>query len=349
MKKKSIIFFLILVVGIIVGFCLRELLHANETKIAQNAETTENFIAEDFETSAEADASEPEEILYTIEEVTTFPFETCPTQLELVNLSPCVLVDGMVYLQEGDTWKLLYGDTKVKEVYGGEYFCALTEDGALLLGEDVPKSDEITNMSASIFYNAEEIQKNTQNQKILDVNRNIVNESAIVFLENGTVEAFRVGTSCQIMDAIDVKAIEGNYVLTEDGDVYLILCEDGLETAEWKQISKEKIMDIFAAPKANRCLGLKEDGTLVEWKDGSSILEIQTGNVSDAAMGDYYSIVLDKEGRCYFYADDNEKLEEQINIYLEQIGKKAIHVTCAYERIAIMFEDYSITMIDFGQ
>ena len=114
------------------------------------------------------------------------------------------------------------------------------------------------------------------------------------------------------------------------------------QVAEWKNIIAVSAGDMHT-------VGLKEDGTLVEWKDGSSILEIQTGNVSDAAMGDYYSIVLDKEGRCYFYADDNEKLEEQINIYLEQIGKKAIHVTCAYERIAIMFEDYSITMIDFGQ
>ena len=347
MKKKSVIYFLILAIGIVACVRLSGLFYTNEQKTDENA-TTANSTVKDSEVQTETDASEPEEALFTVKEVKPFQFESCPTQLELVNLNPCVLADGMVYLHDGDAWQTLYSDTKVKEVYGGEYFCALTEDGKILLDENVPKADEIANMSGAVFYNAEELLKNVESQKLLDINRNIVDESVMALLEDGTVNGFYAGSACKMMDSLDVKALDGNYVLTDSGEVYFVKGEDGLETAELELISEEKIIDIFAASEGNRCVGLKEDGTVVEWEGSNRKTEIQTTNISKAAMGFYYCIVLDEDGRCYFYTYDNEKLEEQVNSYLKQISKKAIHITCAYERVVIMYEDYSMCIIDFG-
>lgn len=51
--------------------------------------------------------------------------------------------------------------------------------------------------------------------------------------------------------------------------------------------------------------------------------------------------------RCAFSAYD-EELETEIRAYLEKLDGKAVDVTCAYNRIAIMFKYCSVCMIDFS-
>ena len=73
---------------------------------------------------------------FSVTEIESNNFIETPTQFILTNSSPCVLIDGVAYLYEDGIWNEIHSDEKLSEIYPGDIFCALTEDGGIIVGSE---------------------------------------------------------------------------------------------------------------------------------------------------------------------------------------------------------------------
>lgn len=284
---------------------------------------------------------------FAVTEIDASDFAEVPSQMELINLQPCALVDGEAYIYEGDSWNKIFVDKKLTEIYAGEVFCALTEDGEIYMaGDALAEYESYPLGSASVYYNAEKMLEYSSGSKIEHLSANILNDCIVASSVAGEIKVYVNGIEREIADPIRVIGMSGKYLLSEEGDVYMVSYPDSFERVRVKRISDDKFVSISACLTANRCIGVKHDGSTEVWSDVEGELASDFCNIDKISMGFNYCIALSQDGKVYFSAYDKE-LEADIRVYLEKLDDNAVNVACAYNRIAIMFEDYSICMIDF--
>lgn len=349
----------VVILSVILSFSLVACQEKTETVESTGQELLETV--EDMEVFTDVTAeneSETERLtessIFSVTEIESYPFEAEPSQFALINLCPCVVVDGDTYLYEDGSWAQIQLDRKMAKIYSGEIFCGLTADGEIAVGPTEWEWGNYENYSlttAGALYNTEMMMKLTAGEKIEQLSTDILREHMIALFENGKTKLFIFGKSYDIAESLVVEEVSGNYLRTDSGDVYVLKytyweTKDSL-SVNLRKVSSDKIISISACPTANRCVGIKSDGSVEAWLGIAGNLVSDFQNIDMVSMGFDYCVAAGKDGKAYFSAYDSE-LEEAIGSYLNAMERKVICVTCEDDRIAIMFDDYSICMIDFG-
>lgn len=342
MKKIFVIALSFILLFGLVG-CVETVEDVNQT---ENSSTEVTIVIAMENTSQEESSSVAPN--FTLTEIEKYDFVANPEQFALVNMNPCVLVDGVAYLYEDGDWNKIQSDKKISQIYSGDKFCCLTQDGKIIVGNEEWKEEyeSYPLSSAGVFHNAEEMLKATEEKTITNISAEIFNEYIIATFADGITECFVNGKSLTVTDSLSVKEISGHFLLTDSGDVYLVSYPDSFETIKIKQVSTDKIQSISSCPSADRCVGIKNDGSIEVWSDVEGDLASDFQKIEMIKMGFNYCVAVREDGKACFSAYDKE-LETEITSCLDGMNKKAISVTCDYSRIAIMFEDYSICLIDF--
>lgn len=279
--------------------------------------------------------------------IDAYDFAETPSQFVLVDSQPCVLVDGEAYIYDGDSWNKVCVDKKITEIYAGEIFCALTEDGEIYVTEDTWAEYESYPLGAAgVYYNAEKMLQYSSGAKIEQISANIMNNYIIAASADGEIKVYVNGMERGIAEPICISDMSGRYLLSEEGEVYMVSYPDSFDRVRVNKVSDDRFVSISACPTANRCIGIKHDGSTEVWSDVAGELASDFQDIDKISMGFHYCIALSEDGKVCFSAYD-EELEAEIREYLEKIDDNVVNVACAYNRIAIMFGDYSICMMDF--
>ncbi|MCD7805770.1 MAG: hypothetical protein LUH19_00320 [Lachnospiraceae bacterium] len=292
---------------------------------------------------------------FTVTEIESYDFPQAPSQFTFFNFNPCVIADQTVYLYEDGNWMICESDQKLAEVYPGDNLCAVSAEGEIIA--DLPEESEYQTYplgSAGLFYNADEIVKQTAGRKVRQLSKNIVNEEVMVLYEDGQAELFNAGTGYSVTDSLaeeeTVEEVSGSFLRTAAGNVYLATYRfresDSSGSVTLSQVSTDQIVSISACASADRCIAVKSDGTVEVYSDLEQELGVDFERIETACMGDSCCVAVDEDGRAHFSAYDSE-IEEKIDSYLAGLERKVIYAACSDQRIAVMFEDYSVCVIDF--
>ena len=283
---------------------------------------------------------------FTATKIDACDFAEVPSQFVLIGSQPCVLVDGEAYIHDGECWNRIQADKKFTKIYSGEVFCALTEDGEIFVTEDALAGyEEYPLGSAGAYHNAEKLLQACSDMTIEHISGNILNDYIITASESGGIRVYVNGMEQVITQPIRVADISGKYLLSEEGEVYLVSYPDSFDRVKVKKVSEEKFVSISACPTANRCIGIKQDGSVEVWSDVEGELAWDFRDIKTISMGFGYCVALSEEGEVCFASYDEEQ-EGEIREYLKTLDGRAVDVTCAYNKAAILLEDGSICMIE---
>jgi hypothetical protein len=119
---------------------------------------------------------------------------------------------------------------------------------------------------------------------------------------------------------------------------------DNLTAVFLKQMSEEEFVDISACENAERCIGIKKDGTAVLWSDVKLDFNFSSEKYKKACMGFNYAVLVCEDGSLEYYSSNKER-KKQISFYLKRIDKNVIDIAVAYDYIAILLQDGEIVYI----
>lgn len=301
----------------------------------------------------------------TINEIESCQFDKKPSQLAVLGvfdpdldrteLCPCVLVDGTAYLYRDGKWNEIWPDKKFTQIYSDEYFCAITTDGEIFAvseGLEAYKTESMPLGSAGVFYNADKVLELTAGKKVKQLSGTIFRQESMVLFSDGKTELFFHGTGHRVADSVNVEEISGDFLRTDSGDVYHLKSDFYGKTLEIQKISSD-IKSICSSYEKGCYIGIKSDGSLDLWRPEYNLKLLKDlsdfQNIESVSMGFSYFVALGKDGKVRFshYGIDDNDDEEMINSYMDKMTKRAIHIACVYERIVIMYYDYSMSIIDF--
>lgn len=283
---------------------------------------------------------------FIVTEISAYNFAEPPSQFVLIDSKPCVLVAGEAYIYEEGSWNEIYAGKRFTEIYAGETFCALTEGGEIYATEDTWAEYKSYPLgSAGAYYNAEKMLQYSIGTKIRQISGNILNDYIIADFESGEVKVYVNGQEQVMEEPIPVVDMSGKYMLSEEGEVYVVSYPDSFERVKVRKVADGKFVEISACSTANQCIGVKQDGRVVVWSDVEGELASDFRDIERVSMGFNYCVGLSVKGEVYFASYD-EELEAEMRDYLKTLEGKAIDITSAYNRVAIMFDDYSVYTMD---
>lgn len=296
----------------------------------------------------EQNTSEETALLFSVKEIgSDFNAENC--KIALVNLNPCIVSDGKAYIYV-DGWNEVETDHDIVTVYNGDVFSALDSEGhIIMMPEETDDYEGYPLTTAAVHYNAEELRKLTEDEKILLLSGNPLGSGGhcVVYSENGYTSLFANGTAFPISDSMVVADISGNFILSEEGNVYKVIHTDNPEHVSLKQVSEGKYVEIAACTSADRCIGISQDGTTTIWSDVDLGFSFHTENAKTAAMGFTYGIVLCEDGNAEFHSVDSA-LEYQVSEYLAEQKEDITAISCSYNSIAMLTSNGNVKIIDFN-
>lgn len=289
-------------------------------------------------------------LLYSVETIPAVGLNNISTthadDIALVNLKPCVVYDGVAYMYD-DGWKAVEA-ASIAHVYDGDTFCAIDDDGSIILkSENMGEYEGYPLGSAGIYHNAEQMLKLTENEKISKLGGSPVAEYCTAYFKDGSTRIFHNGYALELSDSIAVADISGRFVLAEDGTVYKASYDEEFTIGSLKAVSDKKYVSIAECTSADRCIGINEDGTVTVWSDVNMDMTFTADNARTAAIGFNYGAVVCDDGMVEFHSVKKD-VEKQISEYLGNLDKKATAVTCNYDSIAILLEDGSIHLISMN-
>ena len=118
-----------------------------------SGQTNENTEAE---TSKENTASTK----VTLEKILSCGYVKPDSRISLVNwnMNPCVVTEGRAFVYQDNVWNEMDSENGIREVFSGENFCALDQQGKILTDADAFESyDGLPLTTAAIHYNAEQM------------------------------------------------------------------------------------------------------------------------------------------------------------------------------------------------
>lgn len=314
-----------------------------------SGQTNENTEAE---TSKENTASTK----VTLEKILSCGYVKPDSGISLVNwnMNPCVVTEGRAFVYQDNVWNEMDSENGIREVFSGENFCALDQQGKILTDADAFESyDGLPLTTAAIHYNAEQmvhILNDDKNDEKLSLLGGNIFTNSIVYLDNGCLKVFKNGEGKVLSDSIAVSKISGNFILTEDGDVIRITYNDfdgDITNINLKKVSTEKYIDISACDTAPRCIGIREDGTVnLLWSDVELNLNLDMGNVKAVSMGFNYAVILCDDGHVEFRSSDYDT-EQEVMAQLNTFDEKAIDITCYSNNVAVLLENGDVVKLRF--
>lgn len=267
----------------------------------------------------------------------------------LINDIPYMVSEGTAYYWDDDNRVWVACREGVKKLFRGEDFCILKEDGSLEVGnvENLDIDEEFSSLSG--LYGvacANKLLDISRNTPIRTLNREPVSASCWALCEDGSMLINPGGEYIPFeIPNETIKEISGNFVLTEEGNVYEII-EDSWKPGEYsyKQVSEDKLIAIDACGSGTLCVGIREDHTAVMWclPEWEPLDLTEWKNVKEVAAGFNYCVGVTTNGKV-LYADYVEEREADVSKRLR--GIKAEHITCCFETIAIIKNDLTVEKI----
>lgn len=266
-------------------------------------------------------------------------------EIALIDLKPCILVDGKAYIYDDD-WKVIENNSDIIKVYNGDTFCALDFNGKIInIKENDDNYENYPLTSAAVYYNAEEMMKFVEKEKISLLNANPLKSIyCIIYSDDRHTRLFVNGQMYELADSLDVVDISGNFILDKSGNVYKVLYGENLSNVRLEQISNKRYIRISACNSADRCIGIDQDGGVMVWSDVDLGFTFNAENAKFAAMGFDYGVVLRNDGKIEFHSA-NQNLEKQVANYFYNLNEKVVAITCDYNYIAIMLQNGNVNVI----
>lgn len=284
-------------------------------------------------------------LLFSVKEIESeSATENC--KIALVNSKPCIVSDGKAYIY-ADGWNEVETDNDIVTIYNGDVFCALDCEGnIIMMSEEVDDYQGYPLSSAGIYYNAEELCKLAEDEKIMLLSGNpLGNEYCVAYFENGYTRLFVNGAAFDLSDSIVVTDISGKFILSKEGNVYKVSYGDNSENVYLEQVSEGKYTAIAACTSADRCIGIRQDGTTTIWSDVDLDFVFNTENAKSATMGFNYGIILCKDGNIEFHSVDSN-LEYQVSEYFAKQNEDISSISCSYDSIAILTQNGNVKIIN---
>lgn len=333
---KKIFFLMIVISGITTGCsAIYEKSNLEQRQEAKQSTPTETSCVEQKESS-------PAEIMVEL------PAElTNVEQLAFVGENPCVLADGTAYLYADGAWKAYAEEERLTRLYSGDEFCALTESGNLVTDAEFPEDyAEYPLTSAGVYDNAFRMLDELQDREVILVNGNIFNENPVCLLSDGSLLLFHAGKSLPITPPGTVTALSGHFLLTDAGAVYRIQFNEETEKVRVIAVADGGITAVSACATALRCAGICEDGTVEVWSDIDGELAGDLRNAENVQMGFQYCVALDQDGQVLF-SSYNKEQETDMRQRLAKQGGRAVMIGCNYQRLAVLYENRRMVLLDF--
>lgn len=270
----------------------------------------------------------------------------------IIDSTPYILSEGNAYcFGNGNEWTLYETGYGLTQLFRGEYFCAVTDEGNILFETGITY-DEYSSYplgSAYIFSMAECLTGLSQENPVLTLNHSPEYEDCRALCRDGTLllNSYNDYSSFTLPDEV-IKDISGDFALTESGSVYQIrnTLDEGKQSISFEKVSDGPIIMIDSCETAPRCVGIYSDGRAVMWSDLTPLDLSEWKDVAEVSVGFNYCVGVTTGGKI-LYADYDKERESNIADILKR--KTAEHVTCSYEMIALLLKDGSAEIINLSE
>lgn len=265
----------------------------------------------------------------------------------LIDNVPYMVSGGTAYYWDDNNEEWVFYKEDVKELFPGELFCVLKEDGSLELCTD--DLLDIKNMPLGMQFlinQASQLADISGNTPIRTLNKELGRENCWALCEDGSmlINPGEDYIPFEIQNET-IKDISGDFILTGQGNVYQMENRN-FGTFSYNQVSDDKFTAIAACDTAPRCVGINENNSAVMWSNLEPLELMDWKNVKEIAVGFNYCVGLTMNGKI-LYADYDKNRE--INVSKRLQGIRAEHITCCYETIAIIKNDSTVEMIDLSE
>lgn len=259
----------------------------------------------------------------------------------LINDRPFMLQAGMAYYWTEEGKWVRYGvQEKLVQLYRGESFCALSQDGYIIYeNENADNQDEYKPLTSQ--YTDEmrwQLLELNKDYPIKNLNKNPDYLDCWVLLENGVMMINTGGgySAFSIENEI-IEDISGDFALTADGLVYKLTISDDKNVSWNLQNAEKKIQGIQSCESAPRCMGIYDNGQVVIWSDLQALNLSEWEDVCEVSTGFNYAVGLTAGGKV-LYADYKQEREHKVKEYLSK-KKKVVHIASNYNILALLFQD----------
>lgn len=279
-------------------------------------------------------------------------------------LVPLKIEDGILYRCSVDgEWTVVELEGKASQVFSGENLFVLMEDGSVYYDgmTEPPKPENGENFSLTAGYSVMMAKKTlelnesvpfvavNQNMEYLDF-RALLSSGEIMYRSYDVYEGYTLPEE-------SVKELSGEFLLTEDGDVYYLhtdLSHDPVRSEPEKLYDGGDIVAISACATDASCIGIKESGEVVSWVGSSwgwnktwSYDVSEWRNITAVREGSSFAVGLDAEGRVHF-AMDNEKRQAAVSKDLNE-WSDVTEIAVLGQYIAGMKADGSCLFLDLEE
>lgn len=220
------------------------------------------------------------------------------------------------------------------QIFGGDALCVLDSNGKLHVDERIITGDIPLSTAYSMYMTNKALEIN-QNKSFTSINQNVGYFGFRALLEDGTILYQKQDNYAEYKMEKDIpKYLSGNYILTEEGNVYYLKTEtlDDNDVFEMKCVyAKGDLIAIDAAETIDKCIGIRKNGKVILWSGTEIEPVIDWKNIVRVEQGFNFAIGLTARGEVKYEGCDknntqiiNDELSllpkmKDIAIYYDQI------------------------------
>ena len=198
------------------------------------------------------------------------------------------------------------------QIFGGDALCILDSNGKLHFDERIITGDIPLSTAYSMYMTNKALEIN-QNKSFTSINQNVGCFAFRALLEDGTILYQKQNNYAEYKMEKDIpKYLSGDYILTEEGNVYYMKTEtlDDNDVFEMKCVyDKGDLIAIDAAETTDKCIGIRENGKVILWSGTEIEHVLNWKNVVRVEQGFNFAIGLTARGEVKYegYDENNTK------------------------------------------
>lgn len=276
-----------------------------------------------------------------------------PGQFVLIGERPVIIKEGKVYEYETEgVWRNLGLIGVAKHIVRGEKLCILNEDGSLYYEMGTDSEEGLPLTSAYTIDMAEKALTLNKEESFSWINQSLEYLGFRALLKNGDIlyQGLR-GYERYHMEEETPVFLSGSFILTSEGNVYYLDIDTDGDTGITNTYLKcvydgKDIVTISASESAKRCLGLRENGTVISWSDIAPLEVKDWKNVIAIQQGFNYAVGLTSKGRV-LYVDYNAESTEKVTKALD-LWTDIVQIAAYSDTIVGLKRDGSCLFLDIS-
>lgn len=278
-----------------------------------------------------------------------------PGQFVLVGERPVIIKEGKVYEYGRDgTWRHLELIGEAKQIVRGEILCVLNEDGSLYYDKIIDSGEEGLPLTSAYALNmAEKALILNKEEPFALINQSLEYLDFRALLRNGDILYQGLGEYDRYqIDEEPPIFLSGSYILTSQGNVYYLKIDtdgySGIMNTDLKCVYDGKdIVTISASETASRCLGLRENGTVISLSDIAPLDVTDWKNIIAIQQGFNYAVGLTAKGSV-LYVDYNTSSTEEVTKALD-LWTDIVQMAAYSDTIVGLKQDGSCLFLDISE